>query len=395
MADQLSDRPVRWKNPRVWITGGLCCAVVFAGLILWRRGEPNASHAAVPPRSTAATVTTVGAAIKDVPIYVESLGTVQASNTIAVHSQIDGRLQSVNFAEGQEVHRGDVLVQIDPRPFQASLDQAIAKKGQDQAQLVSAQKDLERFRPLAAKGFETQQNVDQQQAKVDQFKAAVDADQAAIESAQVQLSYTTIKAPIDARVGFRQIDAGNIVHASDPTPITVLTQLKPAVVVMTLPQKELGNIREAMLRGTVTVLAYDQDNAHQLASGQLLLVDNQIDQTTSTIRLKATFANEDTRLWPGEFVKLHTLIDTRKGALTIPTAALQRGPDGFYAWLVKPDHTAEQRPIEIASTQGEIAIVTSGLSSGDRVVTRGQYRLQAGTPVEERSDNAANPDRPS
>ncbi len=388
MPDQAAHATARRRLKPVLIAA-FACALVAAGVLLWRHGEPTTSQAAVPANAPA-TVTTTRATIKDVPIYVESLGTVQASNTVSVHSQVDGKLQSVNFVEGQEVHQGDVLVKIDPRPFQAALDQARAKKEQDQAQLVSAQKDLDRFKPLAARGFETQQNVDQQQSKVDQFKAAIDADQAAIESAQVQLSYTTITAPIDGRVGFRQIDVGNIVHASDTNPITVLTQVRPANVVMTLPQKELANVRDAMLRGSVVVLAYDQDGSHQLATGQLLLVDNEIDQNTSTIRLKAVFPNQGDRLWPGEFVKLRTLIDTRKGALTIPAAALQRGPDGFYAWLIH-NNTAEQRTIEVATTQGDTAIIKSGLAAGDRVVVRGQYRLQAGAPIEERADNGARP----
>jgi multidrug efflux system membrane fusion protein len=314
---------------------------------------------------------------------------VQASNTVSVHSQIDGKLQSVAFVEGQEVHKGDTLAVIDPRALQAALDQAVAKKAQDQAQLIAAQKDLDRFKTLVAKAAGTQQNVDQQQGKVDQLKATVDADEAAIESAQTQLSYTTITAPIDGRVGFRQVDAGNIIHANDVNPLTVLTQIRPSIATFTLPQKNLADVRDAMLRGPVQVIAMDQDNTRQLAQGELLLVDNQIDQTTSTIRLKARFANEDDRLWPGEFVRLRVHADTRAGAVTIPSTALQRGPQGLYAWVIKSDNTAEQRPIEAVPIDSDITIVTKGLTAGEQVVVNGQYRLQAGTRVETTTNEAS------
>jgi multidrug efflux system membrane fusion protein len=340
-------------------------------------------------------VTVSVAARRDVPVFLDGLGTVAASNTIAIHSQVDGKLQSVNFVEGQEVHRGDTLAVIDPRTFQATLDQARAKKAQDEAQLVAAQKDLERFKALAAKSFETQQNLDNQQAKVDQLKATIAADQAAIENAETQLSYTTITAPIDGRVGFRQVDAGNIIHANDASPLTVLTQTRPSTVTFTLPQGNLEDVREAMRNGQVLVIASDQDNTKELAQGTLMLIDNQIDQTTSTIRLKASFANNNERLWPGEFVRVRIQVATRKDAVTIPQVALQRGPQGYYTWVIKPDETAEQRQIA-ATTIGDLALVTKGLTAGERVVTNGQYRLQAGVHVESRSNQADNaPDHAS
>ena len=355
---------------------GIAVVVSVAVWEPWRRGAAPARPAPAPVPVTVSEVTS-----QDVPIFLDGLGTVQASNTIAIRSQIDGKIQSVNFVEGQAVHQGDILAEIDPRAFQAALDQAVAKKAQDQAQLIAAQKDLARFKALAAKSFETQQNLDNQQAKVDQLKATIDADQGAIESAQTQLSYTRITAPIDGRVGFRQVDVGNIIHANDTNPLTILTQTRPAVATFTLPQSNLYDVREAMLRGPVPVTASDQDNTRQLAEGQLLLIDNQIDQTTSTIRLKATFANDDERLWPGEFVRMRAQIDTRENALTIPPAALQRGPQGFFTWVIKPDNTAEQRPIK-ATTIGDVAVVTDGLAAGERVVVNGQYRLQVGTRVE-------------
>jgi membrane fusion protein, multidrug efflux system len=361
--------------------------VVVAGLVLWRadggaKPPPAASKIAVP-------VTVATAQQRDVPIFLSGLGTVQASNTVAIRSQVDGKLVSVNFEQGQEVHRGDTLAIIDPRPFQAALDQAKGKKAQDEAQLIAAQKDLARFLNLNSKGFETQQNVDQQQAKVDQLKAAILSDQAAIESAETQLSYATITAPLDGLVGFRQVDAGNIIHASDPNPLTVLTQIRPTTVIFTLPQKNLAKVREAMLRGKVVVQAVDQEDQHELAQGELMLIDNQIDQTTSTIRLKAQFANTNDRLWPGEFVSVRIQVDTQAGAVTVPAAAVQRGPQGPYAWIVTGNQTVEQRPIESSLiNDGNLAIVSKGVAAGDQVVVNGQYRLQAGTRVEARTEQA-------
>jgi membrane fusion protein, multidrug efflux system len=240
---------------------------------------------------------------------------------------------------------------------------------------------LSRFTTLAVKNFETQQNVDQQQAKVDHFRASIDSDQGAIEAAQTQLAYTTITAPIDGVVGFRQVDVGNIIHTNDANPLTVLTQIKPCTVIFTLPQQDLGPVREAMVHGQVAVLAFDQNDKEQLAEGRLLLIDNQIDQTTSTIRLKAEFANEDERLWPGEFVRIRILITTHKDAVTVPPVALQRGPDGLYVWVVKPDNTVEQRPVDAQTVNDDVAVALKGLGVGERVVVNGQSRLDTGAHV--------------
>jgi multidrug efflux system membrane fusion protein len=354
-----------------------------AGTSYWRHAKPVAAAPAPTP------VVVATATQRDVPVYYDALGTVQAFNTVSIRAQVTGQLVSIDFQQGQEVHKGDSLAKIDPAPLKAILDQAVAKKSEDQAQLIDAQKDLERFTTLVKKDFETQQNVDTQQAKVDQLKAMIDADQGAIEAAQTQLNYTTIAAPIDGVVGFRQLDIGNIIHTSDPNPLTVLTQIKPSVVVFTLPQDDLGPVREAMLHGTVSVLAFDQNDKDQLAQGRLLLIDNQIDQSTSTIRLKAQFDNTDERLWPGEFVHIRMLITTHKDAVTIPPVALQRGPDGYYVWLIKPDNTAEQRPVEAQSVNEDTAIATKGLAVGDRVVVDGQSRLEAGKHVTLRSPNPA------
>jgi multidrug efflux system membrane fusion protein len=383
---------VRSRRRFLW-TAGVATLVVVAAFALWRRMEQPARVAAQSP---AVPVTVAAAARRDVPIFLQGLGTVAASNTIDIHSQVDGKLQSVNFVEGQEVHAGDTLAVIDPRTFRAAVDQAVAKKAEDQAQLVSTQKDLERFKTLVLKNAETQQNVDSQQGKVDQLKATIDADQAAIDSAQTQLSYATITAPIDGRVGFRQVDAGNIIHANDQNPLTVLTQIRPVVATFTLPQKNLAEVRAAMLRGAVAVQAFDQDNIHELATGQLMLIDNQIDQTTSTIRLKASFANTDEQLWPGEFVRLRVAIDTERGVVTIPPVALQRGPQGYYAWVIKTDNTVEQRSLQATPIDDEVAIVTKGLSPDERVVVNGQYRLQPGSRVDAKTEQVANaPDKPS
>jgi multidrug efflux system membrane fusion protein len=378
----------------------LCAIVAVAGIAVtggfYWRSRPAAQPAA---RQTPAIPVTVAAAEKrSVPIFLDALGTVSASNTVSIHSQITGTLQSVNFTEGQEVHQGDTLAVIDPRPLQAALTQATAKKAQDQAQLVSAEKDLARYADLAKRDYATQQSLDQQQAKVDQLKAMIDADQAAVENAQTQLSYATITAPFDGRVGFRQLDAGNIIHPADAQPLTVLTQIKPSMVVFTLPQKNLGDVREAMLRGPVGVFAYDQDGRNQLAQGQLLLIDNQIDQATSTIRLKARFPNEDSRLWPGEFVRIKAQVDNKSDVVTIPPVALQRGPEGLYAWVIKPDNTADQRMLDATPIGTDTVIVNKGLEAGERVVVNGQYRLQAGARVQAKTgpaDETAAADHPS
>jgi membrane fusion protein, multidrug efflux system len=365
-----------------FIVAGIAFASLAAAIIFWRHTTSQAAQTTARP---SVPVTVIEATVRDVPIYSHALGTVQALNTVAIRAQVNGQIVSINFRQGQEVHRGDVLAKIDPAPFKAALDQAIAKKSQDEAQLIAAQKDLARFKALALKSFETQQNVDLQQAKVDTAKATIDADQAAIEAAQTQLDYATIIAPIDGVVGFRQIDVGNIIHTTDVSPLTVLTQIKPTTVMCTLPQSYLGLVREAMLRGEVTVLAFDQDGKKQLAEGKLLLINNQIDQTTSTIQLKAEFPNDDQRLWPGEFVRVQLLITTRKNVVTIPAVALQRGPEGYYVWVVKADETVEQRPIEAFQADEDIVIATKGLNAGETVVLDGQSRLDVGTHVAIRS----------
>ncbi|MFZ0778637.1 MAG: efflux RND transporter periplasmic adaptor subunit [Xanthobacteraceae bacterium] len=371
------------KSRRIYVAIGIAVACVAAAVIYWRHGSTETAKAAPP----SVPVIVTQAAQQDVPIYYDALGTVQALNTVALRAQVNGQIVSVDFRQGQDVRKGDVLAKIDPAPFQAALDQAIAKKSEDEAQLIDAEKDLARFKTLVLRNAETLQDVDTQQAKVDTTKATIDADQAAIEAAKTQLNYATITAPIDGVVGFRQVDIGNIIHTNDINPLTVLTQIKPCTVIFTLPQGDLGPVREAMLHGTVSVLAFDQENKKQLAEGKLLLINNQIDQNTSTIQLKAEFPNQDELLWPGEFVHIHIVITTRKNAVTVPAVALQRGPDGFYVWVIKPDDTAEQRPIEAETVSEDLAIATKGLNAGERVVVDGQSRLDAGTHVAIRTPN--------
>jgi multidrug efflux system membrane fusion protein len=321
------------------------------------------------------------AARQDVPVYLTGLGTVQALYTVAIHAQVDGKLEQVLFKEGQRVKKGDVLAKIDPRLYQAALDQAKARKAQDEAALVAAQKDLARFQTLVLKNAETQQNLDLQQAKVDQTKAGIDADVAAIETAQTNLDYTDIRATTDGRMGVRMVDPGNIVHASDQGAIAILTQTEPTAVTFTLPAQTLEDVRAAMASGDVQVTAYDRDNAKLLSTGKLATIDNLIDQATETYRLKAMFSNEDEKLWPGEFVNARLLVGTRKDVVVIPPVAVQRGPHGLFTWVLKPDNTVEPRPIQTGTTTGDRTIVTSGVADGDRVVTDGQYKLQTNSPV--------------
>jgi membrane fusion protein, multidrug efflux system len=351
-----------------------------AGYWYWGQGSAGA-HTARQPARAGVPVSVAIVQRQDVPIYLTGLGTVQASFTVGIHSQVDGKLQEVLFTEGQQVKKGDVLAKIDPRLFQAALDQAKAKKAQDVAQFISARKDLERSNTLVKSNITSQQIVDQQQGKVDQLRAMIDADEAMIQTAQTNLDYTSITAPNDGRMGVRLVDPGNIVHANDQGSIATLVLTRPSAVLFTLPARALEDIRAAMARGPVEVTAFDQDNRHALATGTLLLVDNTMDQTTATIRLKAMFPNEDDKLWPGEFVNARVLLETRSNAVVVPSAAVQRGPNGLFVWTVSGKDVAEPRPIETGQAYDNVTIVTSGLSGGERVVTDGQYRLQRNATV--------------
>jgi multidrug efflux system membrane fusion protein len=360
----------------------VAAALCSAGGIISGSWARTADSAQSGRSASAVPVSVAVAARKDVPIYLTGLGTVQASSSVAIHSQVDGELQDVLFTEGQQVKKDDVLARIEPRLYRAALDQAKAKRAQDAALMVAAEKYLTRYTALGQKKFVSQQDVEQQQAKVDQLKASIAADEAAIEIAETQLDYTTIRAPNDGRVGIRLIDRGNLVRASDAGAITTLVVTRPSAVLFTLPANNLDAVRAAMARGPVVVTAFDHDNRQALSNGRLLLIDNAIDTATATVRLKAIFANNDDRLWPGEFVNARALIETRRNALTIPASAVQRGPHGLFTWVVSAaNNTAEPRPIQVGPTTDDVTIITGGLAGGETVVTSGQYRLQPNAPV--------------
>ncbi|HZS81289.1 MAG TPA: efflux RND transporter periplasmic adaptor subunit [Stellaceae bacterium] len=353
----------------------LCAAL--AGWQIFGGGAPAKAEA--PPPSIPVTVGTAEA--KDVPVYLRGLGTVQANNTVAVKSRVDGQIQQVFFKEGQEVKAGDRLFQIDPRPYQAALDQAEAAKQKDEAQLAGAQRDLDRYSKLVGQGYQTRQSYDDQKALVQQLQGAIKADEAAIEGAKLNLTYADIRAPISGRTGALLVDPGNLIQASQGTSLVTITEVKPIEVSFTLPQDELDAIRQNQAQGSLTVLAYSSDDKTLLSRGELTLIDNQIDTATGTIRLKATFDNADERLWPGEFVNVRLILSVRKNAVTVPAQTALQGPQGYFLYVVKPDDTVERREVEIAATQDGMAVIAKGVAAGEKVVTDGQYRLTPGAKV--------------
>jgi membrane fusion protein, multidrug efflux system len=342
--------------------------------------EPSSTASTRPPAATIPVVATI-AETRNVSDYLTGLGSVQAFNRVTVHVRVDGELQDIRFTEGQFVHAGDVLAQIDPRLFQAALDQARAKKAQDEAMLGAAQKDLVRAKTLIDKNFQTQQVLDQTQARVDQLIAAVAADKAAIENAETQFSYTTVHSPIDGRMGLRLIDKGNIVHAGDPTGLVVITQVQPIAVIFSLPQDYLQNITAAMKQAPLKVTAYSRDNTTKLGEGTLLLIDNQIDTATGTLRLKASFPNEDDALWPGQFVNARLELALRKNTVAVPAQVVQRGPSELYAYVVKSDQSVERRVIKVGAIRDGLAVIETGIAAGERVVVDGQFKIRPGGKV--------------
>ncbi len=339
-----------------------------------------------PPAAVPVTVGTVSA--NDMPIYVRGLGTVQAWNSVTVKSRVDGQITQVFFTEGQTVKQGDKLFEIDPRPYQAALEQAEAAKTRDEATLHSAQLDLDRYSALVGKGFQTRQSVDQQKAAVDSGRATVASDQAQIDAANLNLVYAEIRSPIDGRTGQRQVDIGNLVQASAATPLVSITQIKPIFVSFTVPQDQLDQIRTNQEKAPLVVDAYSNDDKTRLASGQLSLIDNQVDPTTGTIRLKAGFANDDEKLWPGAFVNARLVLSVQKGAITVPAQAVMAGNDKQYVYVVRDDDTVERRDVEPGNTESNMTVIRKGLRQGERVVVDGQFRLTDGARIRVVPNNA-------
>jgi len=373
---------------RAWF---LAAGVIVLAVVGWHGWPGTRSDAAPPPQKDAQAIAVDASAAKraDVPVYLEGLGTIQAFNTVTVTARVDGELQKIGFVEGQMVNKGDLLAQIDPRPFQAILGQALAAKAKDEATLQSAQADLERYVELAPENLASKQTLDAQRALVAGLVAQIQGDQANIDNARTQLQYTTITSPIQGRTGIRKVDAGNNVHATDTSGIVVVTQMQPISLIFTLPEDALESVAGALSAGKVTVAAMSRDGSAEFDRGTVTLVDNQIDQATGTIRLKAVFPNTQNKLWPGQYIDARILVRTERAALTIPAAAVQRGPNGVFAYVVKPDSTVEVRQLKVGEESGSIMVVKDGIGAGEQVVTSNQYRLQPGVHVKISPSSAA------
>jgi len=355
----------------------LCLAAAAAHWYAAGSGKKDAAKAADTPVPVDAAL----AERQDFPVYLNGLGVAQAWNTVTIRARVDGQIDKIAFQEGQMVKQGDLLLQIDPRPFQAILDQAVAKKVLDEALLANSKHDLERYAKVGTLAV-SQQQIDTQAALVKQQEAQVKADQGAIDNAQVQLGYTTITAPLAGRMGFRLVDRGNIVHANDQQGVAVITQIQPIAVVFTAPEEELSRINEALKSGPLPVTALTSDGKTELDKGTLELVDNQVDTATGSIRLKGKFDNPDLKLWPGLTVATRLQVETLKNAVVVPDVAVGRGPDGLFVYVVGEDNKVEMHKVEASVIQDGKAVVASGVSEGQRIVTSGSYRLQPGTLVE-------------
>lgn len=375
---------------RILVIAGVLVVVLAGGGFRYfahsQASEPVTAAAAPLPEIPVVAATV---ASKNVPIYLRGVGTVIAYNTDVVRSQIQGQLTQITFIEGQSVKAGDLLAQIDPRPYQAQIDELTANLERDNAQLANAQANLSRYNQLGDKGYATPQLVETQTAQVTQLQSAVKADRALIDQANIQLGYTRLTSAIPGITGVRQIDIGNIIHPTDPNGLVVVTQIEPISLIFTLPQSELPQIQEKMAKGPLTVTAYSQDDKIKLDEGKVLLVNNQIVQTTGTIQLKAEFPNTAHRLWPGQLVNSYLLLDTRKDGLTIAASAVQQGPKGSYVYVVLPDGTAQLRPVTVAQISQGQALIDSGLQANETVVVDGQYRLQQGSRVRQLHGKAA------
>jgi multidrug efflux system membrane fusion protein len=379
----------------------LVVAVLAGGFFVWRSTHKTPTTAAAGRRAdrngdanARIPVSVTPAQRRDLPVYLDGLGSVEAFNTVTVKSRVDGQMMQVNFTEGQEVHKGDLLAIIDPRPYEVALAQAQANLAKDQAQFADAKSIAERDGQLLKDGIIPQQQYDTQMALTNQFQAATQGDQAQIDNAKLNIDYAHITAPVDGRVGLRLVDPGNIIHASDPNGLLVITQMQPIAVIFTLPEDSLPAVNSRTRSGaTLQVKALSRDNGMELASGTLLTIDNQIDQTTGTFRLKAVFDNKDRSLWPNQFVNARLLIDVKKNAIIIPVAAVQRGDQGSFVYRVNPsDNTAEVAAVTVGVTEGTLASIENGLSAGDMIVTDGQDRLRAGARVDARPDSRSTSD---
>ena len=358
---------------------GSLCAFLFA---CSTADSKQQKAQAAAPRSVSVAVATVQR--QDVPVYLSGLGSVTAFNTANIKSRVDGQIMAVNFKEGQFVKEGDLLIEIDARPYQVQLEQMQAQLFKDQASLRDAKLNYDRYVALIPSGSISQQQVDTQKATVDQLDGQVRTDQAQIDNAKLQITYCHITAPFSGRVGLRQVDPGNIVHATDTNPMLILTQLQPIAVLFTLPEAYLPTIVQHMKNATLEVDALDPDQKTKLATGKLLTIDNEIDPTTGTAKLKAVFDNKDDQLWPQQFVNVNLLVEVRKNSTVVPTAAILRGPQGTFVYVVNSDNTVEDRAVNVPLTQGNLSIVSNGLNPGDVVVTDGQDKLQRGARIDRR-----------
>lgn len=329
-----------------------------------------------PPPPAAVPVSAADAKTGDFPVVLVGLGTVQANNTVLVRSRVDGQITSLHFTEGQIVQKGDLLAEIDPRPYKAALEQAQAKKQQDDANLSNAQRDLGRFQSLAKSDYATKQQLDTQTSQVAQLTAQIAADQASIDNAQTQLDYATIRSPLTGRAGFRLIDQGNIVNASGTAGIVEIAQVKPIAVIYTEPENNLAQLQAGQAGGPLAVTALASDGRTALAEGKLNTLNNEVDAGSGTIRIKALFDNDNNKLWPGLSVVIHTVVETRKGVVILPESAVQRGRDGFYAYVIDANERAQIRQIKVGQIAEGQALVDDGVKAGEKVVTGGQYRLQ-------------------
>ena len=384
MIDRFSSKPRRTRIGLAFryiaiFSLGTLCAFLFA---CSSTTDSKQKAQAAAPRPVSVAVAPV--LREDVPVYLTGLGSVTAFNTANIKSRVDGQIMKVNFREGQTVQEGELLIEIDARPYQVQLEQMQAQLFRDQAQLRDAKLNLDRYTALIPSGSIAQQQVDTQKALVDQLDGTVRNDQAQIDNAKLQITYCHITAPFSGRVGLRQVDPGNIVHAADTNPMLILTQLQPIAVIFTLVEDVLPAVAQRMKQGTLEVDALSRDDQTKLASGKLLTIDNEIDPTTGTAKLKAVFDNKDNRLWPNQFVNANLLLETHKNSTVVPTAAILRGPQGTFVYVVDADNTVEDRAVTVSLTQGNITVIGSGLNPGDIVVTDGQDKLQRGSRIERR-----------